>query len=121
MVGSLYVENTFLKSLMGGEKGVTPTSSQQRDLGSGDKGCGGVEGSVKAFAKRARGIEVQLLLKAERIPGRRNCQQRDGVGKAKNVYSGNVWQKDCGSAAPAPAYSRPPEGMAEVKGRRIES
>lgn len=51
------------------------------------------------------------------MSGRRNCQQEGGVGKAQNLYSGDVWQRDCGNAASASAYSRLPAVMAE-DGRR---
>ena len=90
-------------------------------MGSDCKGCGRVKDTANASPAEVRSVQVQLLPQAKGIPDRRNCQQEDGVGKAKNVYSGDVWQKDCGNAASASAYSRAPAGMAKVERRRTQS
>lgn len=72
MVSSLYVENTFLKSLTGGKKEVEWRHLSSETWEAIVEAVKEFKASLKPLLKELVVVETQLLPKAKRIPDRKN-------------------------------------------------
>ncbi len=72
MAGSLYVENTFLKSLTGGKREVEWRHLSSETWEAIVKAAEELKASLKPSLKELAVVEAQLLPKAKRIPDRKN-------------------------------------------------